>query len=58
MEDRKVMLTRNGKMIYEPGTIHKTTDGKRYVVAPDGGWRRLDKLREKLREEKKEKIWK
>jgi len=39
--------TKNGKLVYSPGTVHTASDGRKYVTAPDGGWRRMDKIEEK-----------
>ena len=47
MEKEKVVITQRGKLIYAPGTIKQTNDGRKYIVAPDGAWRRIDKLQKK-----------
>lgn len=40
------IMTKNRKLVYEPGTIHTASDGRKYIVDPNGSWRRYDKLKE------------
>jgi len=46
------IMTKNGKLVYEPSTIHIASDGTRYIVDPNGSWRRYDKLKEAFDEKK------
>ena len=57
MEEKKIetMVTQKGKLVYSSGTVKRTSDGRKYIVVPDGSWRRLDKLQRRVMELKEDR---